>query len=87
MSKDKLRILIKILAESHMAFDLGDKIDIIKLTSTVFLRHPEPNYENEVGEGNWLGSLKHIVVEPPNNRNIKKKGNYTPLLTPDRWPE
>ncbi len=28
MSKDKLRILIKILAESHMAFDLGDKIDI-----------------------------------------------------------
>ena len=28
MSKDKLCILIKILAESHMAFDLGDKIDI-----------------------------------------------------------
>ncbi len=28
MSKDKLRILIKILAESHMTFDLGDKIDI-----------------------------------------------------------
>ncbi len=25
---DKVRILIKILAESHMAFDLGDKIDI-----------------------------------------------------------
>ncbi len=28
MSKDRLHILIKILAESHMAFDLGDKIDI-----------------------------------------------------------
>ncbi len=28
MSVDKLHILIKILAESHMAFDLGDKIDI-----------------------------------------------------------
>ncbi len=28
MSEDKLRILIKILVESHMAFDLGDKIDI-----------------------------------------------------------
>ena len=27
MSKDKLRILINILAESHMVFDLGDKID------------------------------------------------------------
>ncbi len=26
MSKDKLHILIKILAERHMAFDLGDKI-------------------------------------------------------------
>ncbi len=28
MSMDKLRILIKILAEGLMAFDLGDKIDI-----------------------------------------------------------
>ncbi len=28
MSKDKLRILIKILAENHMSFDLGHKIDI-----------------------------------------------------------
>ncbi len=28
MSVDRLRILIKILAESHMAFDLEDKIDI-----------------------------------------------------------
>ncbi len=28
MSIDKFRILIKILAESHMAFDLGDKIDV-----------------------------------------------------------
>ncbi len=28
MSMDKLRILIKILPESHMAFDLGDKINI-----------------------------------------------------------
>ncbi len=26
LSVDKVRILIKILAESHMAFDLGDKI-------------------------------------------------------------
>ena len=25
---DKVRILIKILEESHMAFNLGDKIDI-----------------------------------------------------------
>ncbi len=28
LSVDKVHILIKILAESHMAFDLGDKIDI-----------------------------------------------------------
>ncbi len=28
LSVDKVRILIKILVESHMAFKLGDKIDI-----------------------------------------------------------
>ena len=28
LSVGKVRILIKILAESHMVFDLGDKIDI-----------------------------------------------------------
>ncbi len=28
LSKDKVRISINILAESHMSFDLGDKIDI-----------------------------------------------------------
>ncbi len=31
---DKLVIFIKILAESHMAFDLGDKIDIRYSTQT-----------------------------------------------------
>ncbi len=30
LSVDKVCILIKILAESHMAVDLGDKIDIRK---------------------------------------------------------
>ncbi len=37
MSKDRLRILIKILAESHMAFDLGDKI--APLTCILGRRH------------------------------------------------
>ena len=63
MSVDKLRILIKILAESHMAFDLGDNIDIQLHTyrQALFPTHAHKEVGNRAGMSVCVQSNADVI--------------------------